>query len=51
VIVYNPGAKHSRELQRDATVMRQLRRGPMIGSQFPATLTDAQGTFTKPPGW
>src|SRR5205823_5528609 len=51
VIVYNPGEHHSADLQRDATVMRKLRRGPMIGSQFPPTLTDARGTFTKPPGW
>jgi hypothetical protein len=51
VIVYNPGPKPSRELQRDATVMRQLRRGPLLGSQFLPTLTDAQGAFTKPPGW
>ena len=51
VIVYNPGTKHSRELQRDATSMRPLRRGPLLGSQFPATLTDAHGSFTKPSGW
>ncbi|MFN0071313.1 MAG: NYN domain-containing protein [Chloroflexota bacterium] len=51
VLVYNPGKRHSSELQRDATEMRNLRRGPIVGSQFASILTDAQGTFTKPRGW
>ena len=49
VIVFNPGNHHSADLQRDATEMRKLRRGPMLGSQFPPTLIDTQGAFTKPP--
>jgi uncharacterized LabA/DUF88 family protein len=51
VIVYNPGSYHSAELQRVASQMRKLRLGPILGSQFPSSLTDGHGTFTKPVGW
>lgn len=55
VIVYNPQQKKpkrpSRMLQQAASQFRDLRRGPVCASQFPATLTDATGTFHKPQGW
>ena len=50
--VLNPHPKNpSVALQREANFFRPIRQGPISGSQFPATLTDAQGTFTKPAGW
>jgi hypothetical protein len=33
------------------TFFKQLRAGALRASQFPPTLTDSTGTFTKPPGW
>jgi NYN domain len=55
VIVFNPhqakGSKPSKRLQQVATQFRPLRKGPVCASQFPATLTDARGTITKPKGW
>jgi NYN domain len=30
---------------------RPIRRGPLAASQFPPTLRDARGTFSKPPNW
>lgn len=49
--VLNPQQKPSVVLQREADFFRPIRQGPLSGSQFPATLTDARGTFTKPTGW
>ncbi len=43
----NPGAV----LQREANFFRPIRQGLLSGNQFPATLTDARGTFTKPTNW
>ncbi len=30
---------------------KPIRAGALASSLFPATLTDAHGTITKPPGW
>jgi hypothetical protein len=30
---------------------RPIRKGPLAASQFPATMTDRAGTFTKPSTW
>jgi hypothetical protein len=45
--------KHPRasELQAVASFYRVLRLGPIQGSQFPDELTDAVGTFNRPPSW
>jgi uncharacterized LabA/DUF88 family protein len=51
VDVISPFKKTAFELQKVATSYRSLRRGPLQGSQFPHSLTDANGTFTKPPTW
>jgi hypothetical protein len=55
VIVFNPhqgkGSKPSKKLRQVATQFRPPRKGPLCASQFPATLTDAQGTITEPKGW
>jgi hypothetical protein len=49
--ILNPQNKPSVVLQRETDFFRPIRQGPVSGSQFPATLTDTRGTFTKPPGW
>jgi hypothetical protein len=49
--VLNPQKKPSVVLQREADFLRSIRQGPLSGSQFAGTLTDAQGAFTKPSGW
>lgn len=41
----------SKVLARHASFVRQIRQGVLAASQFPTVLTDAQGTFHKPPGW
>ena len=39
------------ELKKAATFHTFIRRKMLENSQFPDTLTDATGTFTKPPAW
>lgn len=39
------------ELSRAATFVRQLREPALKASQFPPSLSDAQGRITKPAGW
>jgi len=55
IVVYNPHQKKpkrpSRMLQQVATQVRDLRQGPVCASQFPATLTDTNGTIHKPQTW
>jgi hypothetical protein len=47
----NPHERFSVELRKVATFRKQIRNGALAASQFPATLTDANGTITKPAGW
>jgi hypothetical protein len=47
----NPQKKPSRVLQQEADFLRQIRKGVLQASQFPPTLTDSQGTITKPSSW
>jgi hypothetical protein len=49
----NPHCDHrpAVELQKVARFWRPIRKGVLAGCQFPATMTDANGTFSKPPGW
>ena len=49
--VYDPSRKRSFELSNAATWYRRLRQGPLKASQFPPTLSDHEGTITKPAGW
>lgn len=49
VINPHPAGRRSRDLQ--ATFFKQIRKAALGSSQFPETLTDARGTFTKPPDW
>lgn len=50
VTVLSPRGQ-SRELSNAATRFRRIREDALRGSQFPSTLTDANGTFTKPASW
>ena len=53
VVAVNP-ARHNqstRNLVDSATYMKRLWKSHLKRSQFPDTLTDQNGTITKPPGW
>lgn len=49
--VLNPQKQPCRSLQTAATFYKRIRPAAIAASQFPATLTDANGTFSKPPTW
>jgi uncharacterized LabA/DUF88 family protein len=49
--ILNPHQHHSKELQRYATFVKRIRQGHLLASQFPATLRDSRGIFSKPVGW
>ena len=49
--VYDPSRMRSFELSNAATWYRRLRPSPLKASLFPPTLSDHQGTITKPAGW
>jgi len=49
--VLNPQSKDCQVLLKQATFYKHIRKGVLAASQFPSTLTDAQGTFTKPASW
>jgi hypothetical protein len=49
VVNPHPPARRSRDLR--PTFFRQLRRGPVAASQFPAVMKDTRGQFHKPAAW
>jgi len=50
--VINPGQPHpSQVLLKAATFFKTIRHGVLAASQFPAIMTDANGTFHKPSSW
>ncbi len=49
--ILNPHPKRSWALAEMSDVYRRIRRGPLSASQFPDRMQDADGAFTKPPGW
>jgi len=49
--VLNPQKRTCWVLSKQATFYKHLRKGVLAASQFPPTLTDAHGTFYKPPTW
>ncbi len=49
--VLNPQKNPSRAILPHIDFIKQIRAGVLQTSQFPATLTDAHGTFTKPSTW
>lgn len=49
--VINPQYHPCKVLQANATFYKHLRPNFVAAAQFPQTLADAQGTFTKPLSW
>ena len=49
--ILNPHLTASRALLPHCDFIKQIRAGVLHASQFPTTMTDAKGTFTKPPTW
>lgn len=50
--VLNPRpASPSHELRKFGTFVKPIRSGVLAASQFPSVLTDANGSFHKPPKW
>jgi uncharacterized LabA/DUF88 family protein len=47
----NPHEFHSKELRKYATFIKRIRQGDLIQSQFPNSVIDRKGKFTKPQGW
>jgi hypothetical protein len=49
--ILNPHPNPSRALLPHIDFIKQIRAGVLNAAQFPVTLTDAHGTFTKPATW
>jgi uncharacterized LabA/DUF88 family protein len=49
--ILNPQKNPSRALLPHIDFIKPIRSGVLAASQFPATLRDSVGTFTKPPSW
>ena len=49
--ILNPHKKASRVLAHHASFVKPIRPGALQACQFPHTLTDANGTITKPQAW
>ena len=47
----NPQKHPSRALLPHVEFVKQIRSGVLAKSQFPLTLTDARGRFSKPAAW
>lgn len=51
VVLLHPSKYASGKLGQYATEQRRIRSGVLLASQFPLTLVDSVGSFTKPPSW
>ena len=49
--LFRPPGRPANVLTNEADFLRPIRRGTLAKSQFPATLTDAKGSFSKPATW
>jgi hypothetical protein len=49
--ILNPHPTPSRALLPHIDFIKQIRAGVLRASQFPARLTDTNGTFSRPTGW
>lgn len=49
--ILNPQKNPSRAILPHIDFIKQIRSGALGASQFPATMQDAKGQFTKPAGW
>lgn len=47
----NPHKHPSFHLKSCVTFYKQIRKGALADSQFPSTLRDVHGQFSKPPKW
>jgi hypothetical protein len=48
---FRPPGRPANVLLNEVDFRRPIRRGTLKKSQFPATLADAKGRFSKPPSW
>ena len=46
-----PHLKPAKRLTEEADFIRPIRKGVLKASQFPPTMTDSRGKFTKPKSW
>jgi uncharacterized LabA/DUF88 family protein len=49
--ILNPHQQHSQQLKSLATFIKRIRQSDLIAAQFPTTLNDTTGAFTKPAIW
>ena len=49
--ILNPHKRASRVLAKEASFIKQIRKGVLKKSQFSTQLKDAQGVITKPSAW
>jgi hypothetical protein len=49
--ILNPHEHHSVTLKPLATFVKRIRQSHLIACQFPPTLTDKKGAFSKPTSW
>lgn len=49
--IFNPQRNRSWTLFNNVDFYRPIRKGPLSASQFPTSLSDINGNFTKPQGW
>jgi hypothetical protein len=49
--ILNPHQHHSQQLKQLATFIKRIRQSDLVAAQFPLNLTDAAGSFRKPPTW
>jgi len=49
--ILNPQKHPSKVLIANADFVKNIRAGALSRSQFPSSLTDSQGTFSKPTAW
>ena len=49
--IFNPQKNRSWALFNNVDFYRPIREGPLSASQFPTTLSDIDGAFTKPQNW
>jgi hypothetical protein len=49
--VLNPHPTHSHQLSQHAIFKKRIRGSDLAMAQFPETLVDSKGTFTKPAKW
>ena len=49
--ILNPQKNPSRAILPHIDFIKQIRQGVLAAAQFPASLTDSKGSFTKPAAW